>query len=97
MALLQSAHKLATGELHLPMEREPIPIDICRMQDIAKIGSADLYRKDGPFIMIEDGNLTAMVTMRYGKLTHLYNELWLPYQTLKRYLVQLKTLRLNEP
>ena len=53
MALLQSAHKLAAGELHLPMEREPIPIDICRMQDIAKIGSADLYRKDGPFIMVE--------------------------------------------
>ena len=52
MALLQSAHKLAAGELHLPMEREPIPIDICRMQDIAKIGSADLYRKDGPFIMV---------------------------------------------
>ena len=53
MALLQSAHKLAAGELHLPMEREPIPIDICRMQDIAKIGSADLYRKDGPFILVE--------------------------------------------
>ncbi|MDE0009865.1 MAG: hypothetical protein OXU36_01895 [Candidatus Poribacteria bacterium] len=53
MALLQSAHKLAAGKLHLPMEREPIPIDICRMQDIAKIGSADLYRKDGSFIMVE--------------------------------------------
>ncbi len=53
MALLQSAHKLAAGELHLPMGREPIPIDICRMQDIAKIGSADLYRKDGPFIIVE--------------------------------------------
>ena len=53
MALLQSAHKLAAGELHLPMEREPIPIDICQVQNIAKVGSADLYRKDGPFIMAE--------------------------------------------
>ena len=53
MALLQSAHKLAAGELHLPMEREPIPIDICRVQDIAKVGSADVYRKNGPFIMVE--------------------------------------------
>ena len=53
MALLQSAHKLAAGELHLPMEREPIPIDICQVQNIAKVGSADLYRKDGPFIMVE--------------------------------------------
>ena len=53
MALLQSAHKLAAGELHLPMEREPIPIDICKVQDIAKVGSADVYRKNGPFIMVE--------------------------------------------
>ena len=54
MALLQSAHKLTVGKLHLPMEREPIPIDICQVQDIAKVGSADSYReKDGPFIMVE--------------------------------------------
>ena len=54
MALLQSAHKLNAGALHLPMEREPIPIDICQVQHIALVGSADLYRKkNGPFIMIE--------------------------------------------
>ena len=53
MALLQSAHKLAEGELHLPMEREAAPIDICQVRDIAKVGSADVYRKNGPFIMIE--------------------------------------------
>ena len=54
MALLQSAHKLAAGDLHLPMERERTPIDICQVQDIAKVGSADSYReKDGPFIMVK--------------------------------------------
>ena len=54
MALLQSAHKLAGGELHLPMEREAISIDICQVQDIAKVGSADSYReKNGAFIMVE--------------------------------------------
>ncbi|RKU12239.1 hypothetical protein C6501_11225 [Candidatus Poribacteria bacterium] len=54
MALLQSAHKLAVGELHLPMEREPIRVDICQVQHIAQVGSADLYRKkNGPFIMVK--------------------------------------------
>ena len=54
MALLQSAHKLAGGGLHLPMEREAIPIDICQVQDIAKVGSADSYReKNGAFMMVE--------------------------------------------
>ena len=54
MALLQSAHKLAGGELHLPMEREPVPINICQVQDIARVGSADSYRKkNGAFIMVE--------------------------------------------
>ena len=54
MALLQSAHKLKTGALHLPMEREPIPLDICQVQHIAQIGSADLYRKkNGPFIIVK--------------------------------------------
>ncbi len=54
MALLQSAHKLKTGSLHLPMEREPIPVDICQVQHIAQVGSADLYRKkNGPFILVE--------------------------------------------
>ena len=53
MALLQTAHRIRDSKLHLPMEREPIPIDICRVQDIAKVGSADVYRKNGPFIMVE--------------------------------------------
>ena len=53
-ALLQSAHKLNAGELHLPMEKEPIPVDICQVQHIAQVGSADLYRKkNGPFILAE--------------------------------------------
>ncbi len=54
MALLQMANKLASGELHFPMSSETIPIHICQVQDIAKVGSADSYRKnDGPFIMVE--------------------------------------------
>ena len=53
MALLQTAHRIRDSKLHLPMEREPIPIDICRVQDIAKVGSADVYRENGPFIMVE--------------------------------------------
>ena len=54
MALLQSAHKLKAGALHLPMEREPIPLDICQVQHIGQVGSADLYRKkNGPFIMVK--------------------------------------------
>lgn len=54
MALLQSAHKLRAGALHLPMEREPISLDICQVQHIAQVGSADLYRKkNGPFIMVK--------------------------------------------
>ncbi len=54
MALLQSAHKFNAGALHLPMEKEPIPVDICQVQHIAQVGSADLYRKkNGPFIMLD--------------------------------------------
>ena len=55
MALLQMANKLTIGKLHFPMSRETLPIHICQVQDIAKVGSADSYReKDGPFIMVED-------------------------------------------
>ncbi len=55
MALLQMANKLAIGNLHFPMSRETLPIHICHVQDIARVGSADSYReKDGPFIMVED-------------------------------------------
>ena len=54
MALLQTAHRIRNGELHLPMQNEAVPIHICKVQDIAKVGSADSSReKDGPFIMIE--------------------------------------------
>ena len=36
------------------MSRDTIPIHICEMKDIAKVGSADSYReKDGPFIMVK--------------------------------------------
>ena len=55
MALLQMANKLTMGKLHFPMSRETLPIHICQVQDIARVGSADSYReKDGPFIMVED-------------------------------------------
>ena len=55
MALLQMANKLTIGKLHFPMSRETLPIHICQVQDIARVGSADSYReKDGPFIMVED-------------------------------------------
>ena len=54
MALLQTAHRIASGKLHLPMSRECVPLHICQVQDIARVGSADSYRKkDGPFIMVE--------------------------------------------
>ena len=54
MALLQAAHRIRDGKLHLPMSKEAVPIHTCRVQDIAKVGSADSSReKDGPFIMIE--------------------------------------------
>ena len=55
MALLQMANKLTIGKLHFPMSRKTLPIHICQVQDIARVGSADSYReKDGPFIMVED-------------------------------------------
>ena len=54
MALLQTAHRITSGKLHLPMSRECVPLHICQVQDIARVGSADSYRKkDGPFIMVE--------------------------------------------
>lgn len=55
MALLQMANKLAIGKLHFPMSRDTLPIHICQVKDIARVGSADSYREiDGPFIMVED-------------------------------------------
>ena len=54
MALLQTAHRIRNGKLHLPMSRKPIPIHICQVRDVAKVGSADSFRKkDGAFVMIE--------------------------------------------
>ena len=54
MALLQTAHRIRNGKLHLPMSSEAIPINICQVQKIAKVGSADSSRKKGgPFIMVE--------------------------------------------
>ncbi len=54
MALLQTAHRIRNGKLHLPMSSETIPINICQVQEIAKVGSADSSRaKGGPFIMVE--------------------------------------------
>ena len=54
MALLQTAHRIRYGKLHLPMSREPASIHICQVHNIAKVGSADAYRKkDGSFTMVE--------------------------------------------
>ena len=54
MALLQTAHRIRDGKLHLPMSREAVSIHICWVHNIAKVGSADAYReKDGSFIMVE--------------------------------------------
>ena len=54
MALLQTAHRIRDGKLHLPMSREAVSIHICQVKDIARVGSADSFReKDGPFIMLE--------------------------------------------
>ena len=54
MALLQTAHRIRNGKLHLPMSREAVPIHMCQVRDIAKIGSADSFReKDGAFVMVE--------------------------------------------
>ncbi len=54
MALLQTAHRIRNGELHLPMSREVVPIHICQVRDVAKVGSADSFRqKDGAFVMVK--------------------------------------------
>lgn len=54
MALLQTAHRIRDGKLHLPMSRKPVPIHICQVREVAKVGSADSFRKkDGAFVMIE--------------------------------------------
>ena len=54
MALLQTAHRIRNGKLHLPMSKKAVLIHMCQVQDIAKIGSADSFRKkDGAFVMIE--------------------------------------------
>ena len=54
MALLQTAHRIRDGKLHPPMSREPVSIHICQVHNIAKVGSADAYRKkDGSFTMVE--------------------------------------------
>ena len=54
MALLQTAHRIRNGKLHLPMSRKAVSIHMCQVRDIAKIGSADSFReKDGAFVMVE--------------------------------------------
>ena len=60
MALLQMANKLTSGKLHFPMSRVALPIHICEVKDIGRVGSADSYRKkDGPFIMVEGCKLNS--------------------------------------
>ena len=42
MALIQSAHRLANGELWLPTQTTPIHVPICRVEDIATLGMSHL-------------------------------------------------------
>ena len=42
MELIQSAHRLANGELWLPTQTTPIHVPICRVEDIATIGMSHL-------------------------------------------------------
>ena len=42
MELIQSAHRLASGELWLPTQTAPIDVPICRVEDIATIGMSHL-------------------------------------------------------
>ncbi len=42
MELIQSAHRLANGELWLPTQTAQIEIPICRVEDIATIGMSHL-------------------------------------------------------
>ncbi len=47
MALIQSAHRLANGEMWLPTQAAPIEIPICLVNDIAKISAShrDIFEK----------------------------------------------------
>ncbi len=78
MALLQTAHRIRNGKLHLPMSREPVSIHVCQVKDIAKVGSADSFReKDGAFVMIED----------YERKSDGYDALWKVDAPLQRAMV----------
>ena len=47
MALIQSAHRLANGEMWLPTQAAPLEIPICLVNDIAKISAShrDIFEK----------------------------------------------------
>ena len=47
MALIQSAHRLANGEMWLPTQATPLEISICLVSDIAKVSAShrDIFEK----------------------------------------------------
>ena len=47
MALIQSAHRLANGEMWLPTQTAPLEVPICLVSDIAKVGAShrDIHEK----------------------------------------------------
>ena len=47
MALIQSAYRLAKGEMWLPTQASPLEIPICLVRDIAKVGAShrDIFEK----------------------------------------------------
>ena len=47
MALIQSVHRLAKGEMWLPTQANPLQIPICSVADIAEIGAThrDIHEK----------------------------------------------------
>lgn len=62
MALLQTAHRLREGELHFPLNVSSIPIPMCRIGDLGKVGynHADIKdesRGDGAFIVRESRDI----------------------------------------
>ncbi len=47
MALIQSSHRLASGEMWLPTQVSPVEVSICLVSDIAKVGAShrDIHEK----------------------------------------------------
>ena len=69
MALIQSAYRLAKGELWLPTQASPLEIRMCRVSDIAGVGA---HHRD----IHEKGERGAFDVEKHYAKTHLYPGLW---------------------